>query len=246
MPSPVQTLARRLGGRGARAVAVCLALLLVLPPVVAACGEEELMERPEDPRLKRGGKKKKKKGGGSPDDLVVINVKKPQWDLISSHYKKFLAQKHTTPKDSFKPQVLKFIPKPTLTPPEDLEPEIDAIEDDEPRGPLQQYPLKDYGLLLIMSGTAVPKAVVTDPKGQAYVIQRDTRIGDTGGIIESITQYMVVVREPNEEQPVKMTIKPPYIDLVSQIGFDLDESDFDEEFAVPPSLDGADQFPGVR
>lgn len=234
------TLRRSLG------LLLAASMLVGFPVFGSACGEDELMERPVDPRQNRPGKKKKKGAEASPEEIVVLNVGTPEWELINAHYKKFLAQKHTTPKDAFKPQTLKFIDKPTLTPPEEMDTEESAVEEEEPRGPLQQYPLKDYSLLLIMSGTAVPKAVVVDPKQLAYVIQRDTRIGDKGGIVESITQYMVVVREPNSEQPVKLTIKPPYIDLVSQIGFDLDESDFDEEFAVPPSLEGGEGFPGAR
>ena len=92
----------------------------------------------------------------------------------------------------------------------------------------------------LSSTSGLPKAVVVDPRGQAYVVQRDTRIGNKGGIIDSITQYMVVVKEPNAEEPVKMTIKPPYVDLAGQAGFspgdfEMSESDFDAPPAVNPS-----------
>ncbi len=218
-------------------------MLAGLAVTAGACAEEPPPERPVDPR---GARRKAKAGAAAlpPDALVVIKLNNPKWDLVAPHYKKFLAQKHATPKDAFRPWATKFIPRPQIADEEDGPSEITTVEEEEPRGPLQQYPLKDYKLMVIMSGTAVPKAVVVDPKQQAYVVQRDTRIGNKGGIVESITQYMVVVKEPNTEQPVKMAIKPPYIDLVSQVGFNIDASDIDEEFAVPSAIDsGVSPFP---
>lgn len=221
------------------------ALLGTLAVSTSACGEEELMERPVDPRLAARKGKAAKKKGLPPDALVIIKLNNPKWDLVQPHYKKFLAQKHATPKDAFRPWATKFIPRPQIADDEDGSADISTVEEEEePRGPLQQYPLKEYNLMVIMSGTAVPKAVVVDPKAQAYVVQRDTRIGNKGGIVESITQYMVVVKEPNTEQAVKLTIKPPYIDLVSQVGFNIDPTDIDEEFAVPSAIDsGVTPFP---
>jgi len=127
-----------------------------------------------------------------------------------------------------------WIPVSRPMPPREVEETIAKVEDEPPRGPLEQFALKVYKLMLIMSGTAVPKAVVVDPKQQAYVIQRDTRIGSKGGIVESITQYMVVVKEPNEEEAIKITIKPPYLDLATRPDFEDEEAPAEEDFAIPP------------
>lgn len=171
----------------------------------------------------------------APDGVVTVRLDNPKWDLVEPHFQKYLAQKHTTPKDAFAPQVTKFIEKPTI---QETEPdEAAAEEEEEPRGPLQQYAISQYKLQLIMSGTAVPKAVVLDPKGQAYVIQRDTRLGDKGGIVTSITQYMVVVEEPDTEEPVKMNLEPPFVGLVSGDGLRSDPSEQAEEFALTPATE---------
>ena len=114
--------------------------------------------------------------------------------------------------------MLNFIPRPELPEPETAGPVSDVeTEYEEVRGPLQLFPLTDYELLLVMSGTAMPKALVVDPKGQTHVITRDMRMGDSGGIIEHISQYMVVVREPNSERPYKLTIPPPFMDMTSKV-----------------------------
>ena len=68
-----------------------------------------------------------------------------------------------------------------------------------------------------MSGTAVPKAMVVDPQGVMHVIEKNTPLGNKGGIVESITQYIVVVKEPNAEEPILMQAKPQLIDLVSRV-----------------------------
>jgi Tfp pilus assembly protein PilP len=195
---------------------VLIALLLGGAAVeVSACGEEEKMERPVDPRIARRRGREAKQAGPAPDALVVIKLDNPKWDLVSPHFKKFLAQKHATPKDAFSPNTTTFIPRPVIAQDDDQVQDL-PIEEEIPRGPLEQFPLSEYGIKSIMSGTAVPKAMVVDPKGEAYIIQKDTKMGDKGGIVESITQYMVIVKEPNSEEPVKITIRPPFIDLVSR------------------------------
>ena len=237
-----------------RLIALVIALASLLPTqglllgaaatggaLLAGCGgSNETHKRPVDPRKNRphaSGPAATAAGKGT--DLVTIKLQNPKWDIIQPYFEKYLAEKHTAPKDAFKPEMLKFIPRPTIKPKsaEPTEPQVEK-EPKEDRGPLQQYPLKQYSLQIIMSGTAVPKAVVIDPKGEAFVIQRDTRIGDKGGIVESITQYMVVVKEPNTDKPVKMTIKPPFIDLATQVGLGTSSNDQGEELDVPNGTGG--------
>ena len=69
---------------------------------VSACGEDEVMERPVDPRKARR-RARGNKGGLPPDALVVVKLDNPKWGLVAPHFKKFLAQKHATPKDAFSP-----------------------------------------------------------------------------------------------------------------------------------------------
>ncbi len=210
--------------------------LWVAAPMMSGCGDDVTTgESPAELRKKRPARPAQAAPTGAKDEIVTLKFENPKWDLVQPYFSKFLEQKHTAPKDLFAPRVAKLIPRPAVETREEVEETIAKVEDEPPRGPLEQYPLKEYRLMIIMSGTAVPKAVVVDPKSQAYVIQRDTRIGSKGGIVESITQYMVVVKEPNEENATKITIKPPYLDLAVRPGFDEEEPPDEEEFAIPPS-----------
>ena len=78
----------------------------------------------------------------------------------------------------------------------------------------------------------MPKALVADPKGQTHVITRDMRMGDAGGIVEHVSQYMVVVREPNTERPYKLTIKPAFMDMTSKLAPSRRQSETAD--ATPP------------
>jgi len=150
--------------------------------------------------------------------MVTVQITNPRWDLLKTHFEKMASKRHSPVHDVFRPQVLNFIPRPELPEPETAGPVADVeSEFEEVRGPLQLFPLTDYELLLVMSGTAMPKALVVDPKGQTHVITRDMRMGDSGGIIEHISQYMVVIREPNSERPYKLTITPPFMDMTSKV-----------------------------
>lgn len=207
-------------------VRVMLASLFVGGAVeVSACGEDEVMERPVDPRIARR-RKAGNKNRLPPDQLVLVKLDNAKWGLVGPHFKKFLAQKHATPKDAFAPNTTSFIPRPVIAQDDDVVEDL-PIEEEVPRGPLEQFALGDYVVKSIMSGTAVPKAMVVDPKGEAYIIQKDTKMGDKGGIVQSITQYMVIVKEPNTEEPAKLTIRPPFIDLVSRA----------DSAAAPPARD---------
>jgi hypothetical protein len=82
---------------------------------VSACGEDEATERPPDPRQTR--RRGTNSSGGVPaDGLVVVKLDNPKWGLVAPHFRKFLAQKHATPKDAFAPNTTSFIPRPVMSP----------------------------------------------------------------------------------------------------------------------------------
>jgi hypothetical protein len=190
-----------------------LSLLMGASAALTACGDDDVAPaRPVDPRKNRPKKKK----SFDPTGQVDIHLTNPRWDILKAHFTKMATKRHTPVHDVFKPQVLNFIPRPEMPEVAEVVEDVEA-EVEEVRGPLQLFPLADYELLLIMSGTTVPKALVADPKGQTHVVTRDMRMGAAGGIVEHVGQYMVVVREPNSERPYKLTIKPPFMELASKI-----------------------------
>jgi hypothetical protein len=211
--------------RGAHLARLALAWLMAL----AACGGGGGGSAPESGGSGAAAEKKPaaQKGAaatpaGDPTEVVTIPIKNENWTMIKRHFLKYRGQKHAPPKNIYENHVTKFQERPVIEeakPEEAVEAEVE-IEAAEERGPLEQYPLKDYQVVLIQSGTAVPKAFVVDPKGNGWVITVDQKMGDKSGVVEAITQYMVVVREPDSPDPAKLQIKPPFMDLVGEAGFE--------------------------
>lgn len=83
----------------------------------------------------------------------------------------------------------------------------DRIEDG-PREPLMLYTLDKYVFRIIMTGVANPEAVVEDPDGMSYVVHLNDKLGSEGGYIEDIFRHKVLVRLPDNPEPVAITLAP--------------------------------------
>ncbi len=66
---------------------------------------------------------------------------------------------------------------------------------DAAMGPSQRYNIGDYHLLAVITGTADPKAYVTDPSGQRFVLRRGDLIGNRNGTIASIHRDKISIFE---------------------------------------------------
>lgn len=199
-------------------------LPLVLALLAAGCigGSPTMAQTPQPGGDEAGGSGSG--GGGSggsdelevpdiepPSDMAVIDLDAETWSELRPHFEEYVDKRHTAPKDAFKPQVLNIIPRPKIEEAEKKAGEEDTDGPSRPTGPLQKYDLSEYRLQLIMSGTAVPKAVVEDPQEETYIVQPGARIGKDGGIVESITQYYVIVQKPNVQEPERLSLRPAYI-----------------------------------
>jgi len=69
----------------------------------------------------------------------------------------------------------------------------------ELRTPLENYELTELRPIALITGTPVPKAMVTDPSGLGHVIRPGTRIGRRGGKVVRISTNAIVVRHIEEE-----------------------------------------------
>ena len=220
------------------------------------CGEEADAPPPEwvtkdknNPSKGKKSKKSKVKLG----EIVTLSIKNTRWnDHIKTHFVEAYLSNQNARKDIFGSKVLTFMDKPVLDEDADKQDpaeEVVAAAAEEPVeevGPLQQHDVKDYRVLMVMSGTALPKAVVEDPAGNAYVIQRETRLGNKNGWVRSITQYAVLVKEEAEE-PITLSIRPPIIGLQPNVplGTDydpiqrapvVDRNPFEERLQTTPPL----------
>ena len=154
--------------------------------------------------------------------VATVEVKRlpnAKWDAIRPFFDKFVNQPLLTHKDTFRDNLVKHVPKVDLPVPEPESAPTEEIQvpiaEDVASGPLERYGASEYRLVMIMSGTVVPKAVVLDPIGNAWIVQKDARFGNKSGIVQNITQYSMIIQEPDQDKPLEKTIKPPIFELAS-------------------------------
>ncbi len=80
----------------------------------------------------------------------------------------------------------------TTTAPDIRAPDVPA----KPAEPLQQFDVSQLKVVGIMWEVRNPKAMVKDPAGKLYMIQRQTRIGRNNGFVAAIREGEIVVVEP--------------------------------------------------
>lgn len=125
------------------------------------------------------------------------NVK---FDMLRPFFTKFI-QSRGVVVNPFKSNLAQFAPKVQIV----IEEKKKPVEKKEPRSPLEYHPLNTYKLVAVISGTAIPKAMVVDSKGIAYIVRVGTPIGNEGGKVTSITSDGIVVEIPGK-QPVVMKL----------------------------------------
>jgi len=126
-----------------------------------------------------------------------------RWLIIKPYFYSFLGKPLQGKVNIFKSNLASFAPRI-----ETLLEEVEKQKVEAPKGPLEFFDVDSYKLQLILSGTAVPKALVTDPKGKAHVIQEGIKIGNREGKVESITQYQVKIIEPGKSPYIKQIEQP--------------------------------------
>jgi hypothetical protein len=90
-------------------------------------------------------------------------------------------------------------------------PEDDVV--DRPTDPRARRPLADYSVIILMTGTSRPKAVVTDTTGGRFTLERGDPIGMEGGRVKAILQYKMLVAVPGKADAFVMSLEPPLTDM---------------------------------
>ena len=145
-------------------------------------------------------------------------VKNPRWERIKPFFSKFANEPAMAKKDPFRSNLTNFVARPELPEPSPGEEEQPPTEvTDVVASPLQRYAVDEYKLVLIMSGTVMPKAVIEDPIGNTWVVTKDTPLGNRGGVIQNITQYSIVVREPDADKPIIKSLMPGIFEAAEEL-----------------------------
>ena len=100
-----------------------------------------------------------------------------------------------------------------------VEVEEDRPEDHDPR---TWMALDRYKLIILMTGSARPKAVIITPNGIRYVLERGDPIGREGGRVKAILQYKMLVAVPKETKPREVSIEPPLARFAEEVAVSKD------------------------
>lgn len=133
-------------------------------------------------------------------------IQNPKWNTINEFFFRYSKMPITSMKDFIKSHLDKYMPKFDMPSVKNVE-----IVHKEIIKPLEKFPPEEYKLKIIISGTEVPKAILIDPDGNPHVVRKDTPVGNRQGVVESITDYQVIIKEPFKEKPVILSIEPEYL-----------------------------------
>jgi len=68
-------------------------------------------------------------------------------------------------------------------------------KDESTLGPLEQFELEQLSVTAVIWDTGKPRALVSDPSGQSYVVREGTRVGKNEGRVIHIGDNLVLVKE---------------------------------------------------
>ena len=195
-----------------------LLMLLALATAVSACGGGG---------AKRGGippappVEEKPVEDPTKDKFETLG-ENPKWIPLREMFAGFKEQKIENLANPLLTNHVVFVEPPPL-------PERNKKKDEVPVSPLERggfdrnkdkdkraiAPLKQYKLVMLLTGTANPKAVVIGPQGRRFVLRRNDPLGSEGGRVRAILQYEMLVSVPNEKRPRKVSIEPPLAKIAS-------------------------------
>lgn len=120
----------------------------------------------------------------------------PKYAILKPYFKEYLKRPAEADVNVFKANLAAFAPI------VEIEEEPESAQE-EPKTPLEYYDADSYKLVLIMSGTAQAKAMLTDPQGKSYIVQVGTKIGNRGGKVASISSTEMRIEEPGHPVIIK-------------------------------------------
>lgn len=185
------------------------ALLFALSPVCFACpGGPVKSTGVVAP--KQAQKSQTQPAESAPQQQATTLPENPKALLLRPFFYQSLRRPAESKVDPFRSNLARFAPHVEVALEEEQE------KEEEPKTPLEYYDVDSYKLVLIMSGTAQPKALVVDPKGKSYILSPGTRIGTRQGKVVSITSTEVRIEEPGRP-PVIKALEPPVTEMEKEL-----------------------------
>jgi len=198
--------------------ALTLLVATILLVLSSGCGDDPPPNQPPQPpaHLRGGGDDPMALFGGATKEEDTVPVPSEKWDRIRTHVERFVTNPVYPRSNPFRNKLAEVLQPPPTQPPVEVVTTTDDPEQTEiitapelDLHPLQQFPLNELRLVMIMHGIAQPEAVFVDPLGQPWIVRTGTPIGNKQGQkIRSIKQYKVYVDEPDSDKDTPVGIAP--------------------------------------
>ena len=195
-------------------------LTVLLTTSVSACGDDGGSRHAKPPPV-AAVEVKESVADPTQDDFVTLG-ENPKWMPLKEMFDRYKKQKIENLANPLLTNHVIFVEPPPL-------PERKKEGFDVPVSPLERggfdrnrdkdkrtvAPLESYKLVMLMTGTANPKAVVIGPQGRKFILQRNDPLGSEKGRVRAILQYKMLVSVPNEAKARSVSIEPPLAKIAS-------------------------------
>lgn len=223
------------------------ALFLALAASLAACGGPAAPPPKAEGAAAAPAPKKKGAEAAAVVDPAAKALENPDWPVLAEHFVRFTKKPVSSQKDVFKSHLDKYVEKvefsDLMRKKEEGGDDVAIPKKEDDLDPLKKFPADEYKLVVVLTGTASPRALVQDPKGNAYEVGLDQEIGNEHGVIEAITQYEVVIRQENEPKPVRLNVRPEVFDVESLQAKARAMAEEAESLPVPEDAPSLDEIP---
>lgn len=170
--------ARKKSGKGFLSGVLVCAIAVSL----SGCGlfDEPVSQAPPPTRVKKNKKNKKAADAA----VVQENTLQPLVDMEEYQRPEYPGRR----RNPFQPDLDVFQPVQTA-----------VVGEVRPLEPLEEFALSQLSLVALISETSIPMAMFVDSSGLGHVVKEGDRIGRNGGVIASIRDNEVEIREGSED-----------------------------------------------
>jgi len=153
-------------------------------------------------------------------DLVLENFQllgeNPNWTPIKDLFKTYESARIEELANAMQSNLVTYVERPIVErkPKADAAPDVAATSTEQKASPMdldprRKHPLALYRLIILLTGTAQPKAVVLGPDDDRFELRRGDPLGEEGGRVRAITQYAMMVAVPGKTKLMKVSLRPP-------------------------------------
>ncbi len=198
-------------------VVLPLFVVAAVAAVTAGCGEEE---KPKGTFWKPPEPGSEEAVAEVPEDTEWITLgENPKWVPVKPLLERYRLRNIGELKNPMMTHLVEFVEPPDIDPTkiEADQAETRAILDEPPQLDVDindvrtSGPIERYELVLLMSGTPRPKAVMVTADGTRIDLERGDPIGIEGGRVKAILQYKMLVDVPGENVTREISIAPPLV-----------------------------------